>query len=180
MHEGKLKDLGKPKEASLDWKPNAQKCRDRESNPGLIGAKRGRYATLTCLMWHNQGEMNHISVMFDFDFLIEIICPFKVIHFNPNLISIRHQVEETWKYFEDTRARMCCLKTFDSFYFQNVLSNGDGDHGKNDMGQSTNQLSRIYVGVKALDFLLSSPRSSPGLEVFLELMWSPQRCSYSL
>ena len=32
----------KPAEASLDWKPNACKCRDRESNPGLIGAKRGK------------------------------------------------------------------------------------------------------------------------------------------
>ena len=39
---------GKPTEASMDWKPNAHKCRDRESNPGLIGAKRGkiRYANL--------------------------------------------------------------------------------------------------------------------------------------
>ena len=27
---------GKPTEASLDWKPNAHKCRDRKSNPGLI------------------------------------------------------------------------------------------------------------------------------------------------
>ena len=44
------------------------------------------------------------------------------------------------------RARMRCLKTFDSFCFQNVLSNGGGD-GKNDTGQTTNQLSRIYVGV---------------------------------
>ena len=43
---------GKPTEASLDWKPNAHKCRDRESNPGLIGAKRGkiRYANLLPLM----------------------------------------------------------------------------------------------------------------------------------
>ena len=28
-------------ESKLDWKPNAHKCRDRESKPGLIGAKRG-------------------------------------------------------------------------------------------------------------------------------------------
>ena len=44
---------------------------------------------------------------------------------------------------------LCCrfeVQTFDSFCFQNVLSNGDGD-SKNDKGQSTNQLSRIYVGV---------------------------------
>ena len=32
----------KPAKASLDWKPNAHKCRDRESNPELIGAKRGK------------------------------------------------------------------------------------------------------------------------------------------
>ena len=32
------------------------------------------------------------------------------------------------------RARMRCLKTFDSFCFQIVLSNGRGD-GKNDLGQ---------------------------------------------
>ena len=32
--------LGKPTEASLDWKPNARKCRDQESNPGLIGKAR--------------------------------------------------------------------------------------------------------------------------------------------
>ena len=33
----------KPTEASLDCKPNAHKCRDRESNPGLlIGAKQGK------------------------------------------------------------------------------------------------------------------------------------------
>ena len=38
MQEGKQKDPGKPTEASLAWIPNAQKCRDRESNPGLIGA----------------------------------------------------------------------------------------------------------------------------------------------
>ena len=36
------------------------------------------------------------------------------------------------------RARMRCLKMFDSFCFQNLLSNGGGD-GKNDAGQSTNQ-----------------------------------------
>ena len=28
--------------AILDGKPNALKCRDRQSNPGLIGAKRGK------------------------------------------------------------------------------------------------------------------------------------------
>ena len=35
------------------------------------------------------------------------------------------------------RARRCCVQTFDTFCFQNVLLNGDGD-GKNDMGQSIN------------------------------------------
>ena len=35
---------------------------------------------------------------------------------------------------------------FDSFYFQNILSNEDGD-AKNDADQLTNQLSRIYIGV---------------------------------
>ena len=43
-------------------------------------------------------------------------------------------------------ARMRCVQTFDSFCFQNVLSNGGGD-GKNDKDQTTNQPSRIYVGV---------------------------------
>ena len=39
----------KPMEASLDWKPNAHKCQDRESNLGLIGAKRGQICyMLTC------------------------------------------------------------------------------------------------------------------------------------
>ena len=39
MQEGKPEALGKPTEASLDWKPNAHKCRNRELNPGLVGAK---------------------------------------------------------------------------------------------------------------------------------------------
>ena len=43
-------------------------------------------------------------------------------------------------------ASMRCVLTFYSFCFQNVLSNGDGDR-RNDKGLSTNQLSRIYVGV---------------------------------
>ena len=48
MQEGKPEDPGKPMEASLDWKPNAHKCQNRGSNPGLIGAKRRkiRYANL--------------------------------------------------------------------------------------------------------------------------------------
>ena len=48
MQEGNRRTRGKPTEASLDWKPNAHKYRDRESNPGLIGAKREkiRYANL--------------------------------------------------------------------------------------------------------------------------------------
>ena len=33
---------GKPAEAGLNWKPNAHKCRDPGSNPGLIGPKRGK------------------------------------------------------------------------------------------------------------------------------------------
>ena len=41
---------------------------------------------------------------------------------------------------------MSCVQTFDSFCFQNVLKYGDGD-SKNDTGQLTNQLSRIYIGV---------------------------------
>ena len=41
---------------------------------------------------------------------------------------------------------MRCLKIFDSVCFQNVLLNRGGD-GKNDTGQSTNQLPRIYIGV---------------------------------
>ena len=32
----------KPAEANLDWKQNAHKCRGLESNPELIGAKRGK------------------------------------------------------------------------------------------------------------------------------------------
>ena len=40
----------KPAEASLDWKPNAHKCRDRESNPGLIGAKRGKMRCANLLL----------------------------------------------------------------------------------------------------------------------------------
>ena len=32
----------KPVEASLGWKPSVHKFRDRGSNPGLIGAKRGK------------------------------------------------------------------------------------------------------------------------------------------
>ena len=31
---------GKPMEASLDWKPNAHKRRDNESNPGRINTNR--------------------------------------------------------------------------------------------------------------------------------------------
>ena len=48
MQEGKPEDPRKPIEASLDWKPNAQKCWDRGSNPGLIGAKQRKmhYANL--------------------------------------------------------------------------------------------------------------------------------------
>ena len=41
---------------------------------------------------------------------------------------------------------MHCVQTLDSFCFQPVLSNGDGNV-KNDTGKSTNQLSRTYVGV---------------------------------
>ena len=45
---GKPEDPGKPTEAILDWKPNAHKRRDQESNLGLIGAKQGKilYASL--------------------------------------------------------------------------------------------------------------------------------------
>ena len=39
---------------------------------------------------------------------------------------------------------MRCLKTFDNFCFQNLLSNGGGN-SKNDTGQTTNQLSINYV-----------------------------------
>ena len=42
MQEGNLEDPGKPTEASMDWKPNVYECQDRESNPGLIGAKQGK------------------------------------------------------------------------------------------------------------------------------------------
>ena len=52
----------------------------------------------------------------------------------------------TWLIGESlARARMRCVKTFDNFWFQNVLSNG-GDDSENETGQSTNNLSRIYVG----------------------------------
>ena len=48
------------------------------------------------------------------------------------------------------RIRVCAsmrfVQMFDSLCFQNVLSDGDDD-SKNDKGQSTNQLSRIYVGM---------------------------------
>ena len=36
---GKTGGPGKSTEASLDWNSNAYKCRNRGSNPGLIGAK---------------------------------------------------------------------------------------------------------------------------------------------
>ena len=41
----------KPMEARLDWKPNAHKCRDQESNLGLISARRGKmhYTSLLLL-----------------------------------------------------------------------------------------------------------------------------------
>ena len=39
---GKTGTRGTPTEANLDWKPNALKRRDGESNPGLIGAKQGK------------------------------------------------------------------------------------------------------------------------------------------
>ena len=32
----------KPAKANLDWKPNARKCRDQESDLGLLGANRGK------------------------------------------------------------------------------------------------------------------------------------------
>ena len=53
----------KPKEASLDWKPNVHKCPDRESNPGLIGAKRRkiRYANLHPLNAENGRFMKQID-----------------------------------------------------------------------------------------------------------------------
>ena len=35
MQEGKPEESGKLMEEGLDWKPNAHKCQDRESNPGL-------------------------------------------------------------------------------------------------------------------------------------------------
>ena len=42
------------------------------------------------------------------------------------------------------RPRKRCAQTLDSLCFQNELSKGGGD-GKNDTGQLTNQLSKIYV-----------------------------------
>ena len=56
MQEGKPEDPGNT-EASLDWKPNAHKYWDRESNPGLIGAKREkiRYANLLPLLSFSDG-----------------------------------------------------------------------------------------------------------------------------
>ena len=44
------------------------------------------------------------------------------------------------------RTRRRCLKAFDSFCFQNVLSKGGGD-SKIDTGQTTNQLPKVNVGV---------------------------------
>ena len=41
---------GKPTEANLDRKQNARKSRDRESNPRLIGAKRGKIRNSNMLL----------------------------------------------------------------------------------------------------------------------------------
>ena len=41
----------KPAAASLDWKPSAHKCRDRGSNPGLIGAKREKIRCANLLVF---------------------------------------------------------------------------------------------------------------------------------
>ena len=48
MQKGKPRTQGKPTEADLDWNPNAHKCQDRESSPGLIDAMQGKihYANL--------------------------------------------------------------------------------------------------------------------------------------
>ena len=69
------------------------------------------------------------------------------------------------------RTAMRCLKTFDSFCFQNVLWNGGGD-GKNDIGPSTNQLSRIYVGVINPSYLSLCPCYRL-LTTKMEHIWSP-------
>ena len=50
MQEAKPEDPWKPTEPSLDWKPIAHKCRDQESNPGLIGAKREKIRCANLLL----------------------------------------------------------------------------------------------------------------------------------
>ena len=52
-------------EASLDWKPNAHKCRDRGSNPGLIGAMRGKIRCANLLPHDIKFDRNGISFQFN-------------------------------------------------------------------------------------------------------------------
>ena len=62
----------------------------------------------------------------------------------------KERKKETVTYHGESASPSLCVhalsEMFDSFCFQYVLSNGDGD-GKNNIGQSSNQPSRIYVGV---------------------------------
>ena len=40
--------------------------------------------------------MSHMSAMFNFEFSILSTCPFKILHFDPNPITIRNLVQEIW------------------------------------------------------------------------------------
>ena len=44
--------------------------------------------------------MSHMSTIFNFDFLKSTTCPIKMLHFDPNTISIGHLVAEIWIFFE--------------------------------------------------------------------------------
>ena len=44
--------------------------------------------------------MSHTSEIFNIDFSVQITCPFKVLYFDPNPISIVHLVAEIWIFFE--------------------------------------------------------------------------------
>ena len=44
--------------------------------------------------------MSHMLAIFNFDVSTKITCPFKMLHFDPNLISIGHLVVEIQTFFE--------------------------------------------------------------------------------
>ena len=44
--------------------------------------------------------MSHVSAIFNFEFSTLITCPFQMLHFDSNPISIGHLVAEIWAFFE--------------------------------------------------------------------------------